>query len=146
MSKPKILEQIENAGGVFVATKGTTTYQEIKDAYDSGKDVIVPYDGNIYELVTIPTGSNKLNFQRRIFSNNGFATTCYRSMNLTAANVWDDYTSTTTSALVASPIFTDNATTVISSIGYYRPIRVSTEEPTASDGYTGDIWIQYEAD
>lgn len=27
--------------------------------------------------------------------------------------------------------------------GYYRPIRVSTQEPTASDGNIGDIWIVY---
>lgn len=146
MSKPKILEQIDNAGGVFVATKGTTTYQEIKNAYDGGKDVIVPYKGAIYELITIPTGSNNLNFQKRIFNNNGYATTCCYSIQLTTANVWDDYSSTTTNALVSIPIFTNNSTTVTSSIGYYRPIRLSTEEPTASDGNIGDIWIQYEAD
>ncbi len=37
MSKPKLIEQIENAGGIFIATKDITTYQEIKNAWDSGK-------------------------------------------------------------------------------------------------------------
>ena len=37
-----------------------------------------------------------------------------------------------------------NVTTAISSsVGYYRPIRVSMFEPTASDGNTGDIWVVY---
>lgn len=37
-----------------------------------------------------------------------------------------------------------NITTAISSsVGYYRPIRVSMFEPTASDGNTGDIWVVY---
>lgn len=34
-------------------------------------------------------------------------------------------------------------TTISSSTGYYRPIRVSTSAPTSSDGNVGDIWIQY---
>ena len=34
-------------------------------------------------------------------------------------------------------------TTITSEIAYYRPIRVSTEAPTAADGNIGDIWIQY---
>ena len=145
MSKPKILEQIDNAGGVFVATKGTTTYQEIKNAYDSGKDVIIPYDGAIYELITIPTGSNSLEFQKRTFDNQGSSTTCYNYMSLTTTDVWKDpqtgYNVTTYTA-IARP----GVTTITSSTGYYRPIRISTEEPTASEGYIGDIWIQYEAD
>ena len=145
MSKPKILEQIENAGGVFIATKDTTTYQEIKNAYDSGKDVIVPYNGAIFELITIPTGNNDLSFQKRQFNNSGYATTCYNSMSLTTANVWDGIF-TTTNGRTATSLFTDNATNISSSQGYYRPIRLSTEEPTASDGNIGDIWIQYEAD
>ena len=38
----------------------------------------------------------------------------------------------------------NNVVTELSSTaGYYRPIRVSTSEPTASDGNVGDIWIVY---
>lgn len=34
-------------------------------------------------------------------------------------------------------------TTISSTTGYYRPIRVSMAAPTSSDGNIGDIWIQY---
>lgn len=37
----------------------------------------------------------------------------------------------------------NGTTTVSSTTGYYRPIRVSTVAPTAADGNVGDIWIQY---
>lgn len=37
----------------------------------------------------------------------------------------------------------NGTTTVSSTTGYYRPIRVSTVAPTSSDGNIGDIWIQY---
>lgn len=142
MSKPKILEQIDNAGGVFAATYNTTTYQEIKDAYDSGKDIIIPYDGGIYELITIPTGSNTLEFQKRTFDNGGYANTYYYRITITTDNVWGTLNSY--SPIIFGSIQRDNTTTVTSSTGYYRPIRLSTKEPTASDGYVGDIWIQYE--
>ena len=34
-------------------------------------------------------------------------------------------------------------TDLSANIAYYRPIRVSTEAPTADVGNVGDIWIQY---
>lgn len=144
MSKPKILEQIDNAGGVFAATYNTTTYQEIKDAYDSGKDIIVPYDGNIYELITIPTGNNILTFQKRQFNNNGYANTYYDYITITANSVWNR--GNAFNSKIFTSIYSDSQTAITSSKGYYHPIRLSTEEPTASDGNIGDIWIQYEAD
>lgn len=145
MSKPKILEQIDNAGGVFIATKGTTTYQEIKDAYDSGKDVVVPYNGTIYELITIPTGSNVLTFHRRNFSNDNYANTRYQSFTLDTQGTWGSNT-TSNGGVISTAILKNSSTTISSSTGYYRPIRISTQEPTASDGYIGDIWIQYEGE
>ena len=86
MSKPKLIEQIENAGGVFVATKGITSYAKIKEAYDSGKDVICPYENSIYELITIPTGNNDLEFRKRDFTNNENATTNVIQFTLRATN------------------------------------------------------------
>lgn len=145
MSKPKLIEQIENAGGVFVATYGTTTYQEIKDAYDGGKDVIIPYNGTIFELITIPTGKNYLTFHRRDFSSNNFANTVYDSMVLDSDGTWGPIT-TMDSGNISTPIQRNSSTYISSSTGYYRPIRISTSEPTASDGNIGDIWIQYDAD
>ena len=144
MSKPKLIEQIENAGGVFVATKGITSYAKIKEAYDSGKDVICPYENSIYELITIPTGSNDLIFRKRDFSNNGNATTDFIQFILRANEGWDKYSYGYIPGRVAASIYQDTDTEISSSTGYYRPIRISTAEPTASDGNIGDIWIQYE--
>ena len=144
MSKPKILEQIDNAGGVFVATKGTTTYQEIKNAYDGGKDVIVPWGGAIYELITIPTGSNDLVFHKRAFDNKKYANTHYSVIQLTTKNAWEENPSNFSNGNVDGPIWYQGPTFISSSGGYYRPINISTAEPTASDGNIGDIWIQYE--
>ncbi len=144
MSKPKLIEQIENAGGVFVATRGTTTYQEVKDAYDGGKDVIVTYSNAIYELVTIPTGKNQLMFQKRDFQNDGYATTFYHYILLNTNNSWS-ISYGASNEKVSSNLVGNGLTPISSTTGYYRPIRLSTEEPTASDGDIGDIWIQYEA-
>lgn len=144
MSKPKLIEQIENAGGVFVATKGITSYAKIKEAYDSGKDVICPDENSIYELITIPTGSNDLIFRKRDFTNNGNATTDIIQFILRANEGWDEYSQGFTPGRAAASIYQDTDTEISSSTGYYRPIRISTSEPTASDGNIGDIWIQYE--
>ena len=144
MSKPKLIEQIENAGGVFVATRGITSYAKIKEAYDSGKDVICPYENSIYELITIPTGNNDLEFRKRDFTNNENATTNVIQFTLRATNKWDQASQSFIPGRAAASIYRDTGTEISSSTGYYRPIRISTTEPTASDGNIGDIWIQYE--
>lgn len=41
-----------------MATYGTTTLQEIIDAYKSGKDVVVTYGKDIYDLITIPSDTS----------------------------------------------------------------------------------------
>ena len=56
----------------------------------------------------------------------GYATTASRLIGPTEGTIYHNFTT-----LLAA----DN--------GYYRPIRVSTQEPTASDGNVGDIWIVY---
>lgn len=146
MSKPKLIEQIENAGGVFVATRGVTSYAKIKEAYDSGKDIICPDKNSIYELITIPTGNNDLVFRQRDFTNQGNATTNIIQFILRANGKWDQASQGSIPGRAAASVYRDTDTEISSSIGYYRPIRLSTEEPTASDGNIGDIWIQYDAD
>ncbi len=143
MSQPKLIEQIKNAGGVFMATYGTTTLQEIIDAYKSGKDVVVTYGKDIYDLITIPSDtSGSASFQRRVSDNNGYATTSFSFLGLDTSNTWSQvYTNKYTP--VAASIYNNSSVPVSSDIGYYRPIRISTLEPRASDGYIGDIWIQY---
>ena len=145
MSKPKLIEQIENAGGVFIATKGTTTYQEIKNAWDSGKDVIVVFNSDIYMLTEIPTGSNTLKFYYRDFRNRGYSTTNTKYLTLTSANVWSSSAIVEQPTGITAPISWNGTTPITASVKYLRPILISTAEPTASDGDIGDIWIQYEA-
>lgn len=146
MSKPKILEQIDNAGGVFVATKDTTTYQEIKNAWDSGKDIIVVFNSDIYMLTEIPTGSNTLKFYYRDFRNRGYSTTNTKYLTLTPANAWSSSATVEQPAQLSGPITGNGDTPISASTRYLRPILISTNEPTASDGNVGDIWIQYEAE
>lgn len=145
MSKPKILEQIDNAGGVFIATKGTTTYQEIKNAWDGGKDIIVVFNSDIYMLTEIPTGSNTLKFYYRDFRNRGYSTTNTKYLTLTSANVWSSSAVVEQPTGITAPISWNSITPISTSVKYLRPILISTSEPTASDGNVGDIWIQYEA-
>ena len=42
--------EIETGGGVFWATYGTTTYAQVKAAYDAGKPVFVKKDNTVYSL------------------------------------------------------------------------------------------------
>lgn len=146
MPKPKLIEQIENAGGVFIATKGTTTYQEIKNAWDSGKDVIVVFNSDIYMLTEIPTGSNTIKFYYRDFRNRGYSTTNTKYLTLTPANVWSSSAIVEQPVQMGKPITGNGDTPISASTRYLRPILISTAEPTASDGSIGDIWIQYDAD
>ena len=144
MSKPKLIEQIENAGGVFIATRGTTTYQEIKNAWDGGKDVIVVFNSDIYMLTEIPTGSNTIKFYYRDFSNIGYSTTNTKYLTLTSANVWSSSAIDEQPVQIGIPIIGNGYTPISATTRCLRPILISTAEPTASYGNIGDIWIQYE--
>ena len=146
MSKPKLIEQIENAGGIFIAIKDTTTYQEIKNAWDSGKDIIVVFNSDIYMLTEIPTGSNTLKFYYRDFRNRGYSTTNTKYLTLTSDNVWSSSAVIEQPTQMAEPITGNGETPISASVRYLRPILISTAEPTASDGNIGDIWIQYEGE
>lgn len=144
MSKPKLIEQIENAGGVFIATKDITTYQEIKDAWDSGKDIIVVFNSDIYMLTEIPTGNNTIKFYYRDFRNRGYSTTSTKYLTLTSANAWSPLVTIEQPTGITTPMTWNGTTPISASTRYLRPILISTAEPTASDGSIGDIWIQYE--
>lgn len=146
MSKPKLIEQIENAGGVFIATKDITTYKEIKDAWDSGKDIIVVFNSDIYMLTEIPTGSNTIKFYYRDFRNRGYSTTNTKYLTLTSTNTWSPSVTVEQPTGITTPMTWNGTTPITASVKYLRPILISTAEPTASDGNIGDIWIQYDAD
>ena len=146
MSKPKLIEQIENAGGVFIASKDITTYKEIKDAWDSGKDIIVVFNSDIYMLTEIPTGSNTIKFYYRDFRNRGYSTTSTKYLTLTSTNTWSPSVTVEQPTGITTPMTWNGTTPITASVKYLRPILISTAEPTASDGNIGDIWIQYDAD
>lgn len=144
MSKPKLIEQIENAGGVFIATKDITTYKEIKDAWDSGKDIIVVFNSDIYMLTEIPTGRNTIKFYYRDFRNRGYSTTSTKYLTLTSTNTWSPSVTVEQPTGITTPMTWNGTTPITASVKYLRPILISTAEPTASDGNIGDIWIQYD--
>lgn len=139
MSKPKILEQIENAGGTFIATYGTTTFEEVKAAYDAGKVLqCIDTSGAAFPVAPLLL-ARKIAF---IFGNFN------KNYVISSNNVWQTQESsivkksgsTMTGALVAY-----NPTAINSNSEIHNTI-ISTAEPTASDGNIGDIWIQYEGE
>ena len=137
---------VDNNGGTFTATYGTTTYAEIVAAFNQGKTIYCynsSYTDTIYILTTRPTGSNVLYFYdlKQASANNGYATTYAKYCMINSSGSWSVGSSSSKAA--AGAIYYNGQTNLISTTGYYRPIRVSTSAPTSSDGYVGDIWIQY---
>lgn len=137
---------VDNNGGTFTATYGTTTYAEIVEAFNQGKTIYCynsSYTDTIYVLTTRPTGSNVLYFYdlKQASANNGYATTYAKYCMINSSGSWSVGTSSSKSA--AGALYYNGTTNIIATTGYYRPIRVSTSAPTSSDGYVGDIWIQY---
>lgn len=134
-----VTNNLSNAGGAFYAAYGTTTNAEIKAAYDAGKVVLCAYETRIYRLYTIPTGSDTIYFTSE--HDYDGESDRLRYLSVSTSDAWSSTFATDSS--FSSAKYYNGSTTVSSSTGYYRPIRVSTAEPTASDGNVGDIWIQY---
>lgn len=137
---------VDNNGGTFTATYGTTTYAEIVEAFNQGKTIYCynsSYTDTIYVLTTRPTGSNVLYFYdlKQASANNGYATTYAKYCMINSSDSWS--VGSSSSKQVAGALYHNGTTNIIATTGYYRPIRVSTSAPTSSDGYVGDIWIQY---
>lgn len=175
MAKPKILQQlnaeassqillktdpdvameaatkqyVDNSGGIFYAIYGTTTYDEIVEAFNQGKGIKALYSDTtsyvyIYDLITRPTGSNTLYFaaNNAYITQNLSAQRYYFSIN--SSSVWSQ--SYEAYYQTGSSLYTSGSQTPISSSSitrYYRPILVSQHEPTSSDGKVGDIWVVY---
>ena len=125
---------MEDAGGIFYAQYGTTTYQEVQDAIAAGKTVIARDDFYNYQLAVDDAHAAWGGY---VFTASESGT-IYQLL-LTGTKSWEksEYNQPT----VAQYWYA--STPLSSSTGYYRPIRVSTAAPTASDGNVGDIWIQY---
>lgn len=144
-TKGYVDKTLENAGGTFYATYGTTTYADVVAAYNAGKTVKALYSNTssyiyIFDLVTRPiTGNNTLYFIAHPY--NTYANTYDITLQLTSASAWSVVSSSRRTS-VSNPL-QYNGTTSIDKTPYYRPIRVSTSAPTSSDGNIGDIWIQY---
>lgn len=135
---------VDNNGGTFYATYGTTTYAQVVAAYNAGKTVKALYKDTssfvyIFDLVTRPTGNNTLYFTAHPYNAN--ANVYDITLSLTSTSSWAIVDSMRRS-IVSSPL-QYNGITTINTNPYYRPIRVSTSAPTSSDGNVGDIWIQY---
>lgn len=128
----------------FIATYGTTTYDEILEAKAANKIVLLPYGAGIAILFAANTtigacfaipGVNtagltgRLNFYK-CASDNTWSTGYIELVPKTGT--------TMTGALIAQN--NTNYTTAQT-----RNIILSTSEPTASDGGNGDVWLVYTA-
>lgn len=143
-------QYVDNSGGIFYATYGTTTYAEIVEAFEKGKGVKALYSNTssyvfIFDLVTRPTGSNTLCFaanNKDIIGDSDLYGPKY-CLYINSNSSWTvssnryDYTSNTLRKSAGTTSLSDTTR-------YYRPILVSTTEPTANDGDVGDIWLVYE--
>lgn len=139
---------VDNSGGTFYAIYGTTTYQEIVDAFNAGKTCKALYSSEnsypyIFDLVTRPTSSNPtLYFVSNRGDYSSSVTAGYTYLYINSSSSWS--ISSGTQYYISTPIYRGGFSTALSSsTAYYRPILVSTAAPTASEGYVGDIWIQY---
>ena len=142
-------EYVDNSGGTFYAIYGTTTYQEIVDAFNAGKTCKALYSNEtsykyIFDLVTRPTSSNPtLYFISDHGNYTGSITTQAAAIYIDSSSSWA-FSLSGTKKHISAAIYSVGVTSPISSdTAYYRPIRVSTAAPTASDGRTGDIWVVY---
>lgn len=132
-------EYVDNSGGAFYVTYGEDIYATIKTAYENGKIILCARNSRIYRLYSIPTGDNTLFFMAEYDNDDSMDQVYYIKLN--TSNEWSEEIGSKENFSVKKSY--NGQTDISSSIGYYRPIRVSTSAPTAADGNVGDIWIQY---
>ena len=75
-----IADNVISSNQVFVATYGTTTYQEIKDAYDAGKICLCKDSNNLFAL-SIVNNSYVLFTLANGWADKMYVNTCYESDN-----------------------------------------------------------------
>ena len=140
MSKPKILEQIENAGCAFIATYGTTTFAEVKAAYEAGKVLqCIDTSGAARPIASLLLARPNVAF---VFGNFN------KTYQITSKDIWQTQDSSLvkkSGSIMTGALVAYNPTAINSNSEIHNTI-ISTAEPTASDGNIGDIWIQYEGE
>ena len=142
MAKPYLLNYLNN---VFYATFGETSYEELLEAYNAKKIIIVRGVFEYFDCILEAYDEEYSQFRFKAFTTYGlspfFTAYCIKngeklwttsdSIDMQGFNTLDPCTSAATNIPISS------------SIKYFRPILISTSEPTSSDGDIGDIWIKY---
>lgn len=151
MSIPKILdiarnsastEYVDAKGALYNCTVDETAFAEIETAYKEGKLPVCYYQDCLYVMSYYEEGFY-ISFTQIQNSPDSANNTIKGFVIYFGSANWQS--TVYTSPRITTSIYTDDFdTNISSSIGYYRPIRISSEEPTASVGNIGDIWIQYE--
>ena len=171
MSKPKILQQlnaekaskillasdptqnmeaaskqyVDNSGGVYYASP-SNTFNEILAEYNKGKIIKYIYSATNTICDLIHCDSNYMTFTYTLPGEIDNKTITLNSNNQIIGS-WADYSGQYINELETElPIkLYDETTPISSTVQYYRPILISTKEPTSNDGNIGDIWFVYEA-
>lgn len=99
---------------VFIAKYGTTTYQEIKDAYDAGKICTVFYDTRYYYIKLIDTASI-------MFASSNGKDTLY-SLTVSSTDSWSTYTGQLQSKLTFDSAPTDGSNNPVTSNGIKKKL------------------------
>lgn len=153
MSKPKIFEQMESAGSFWITdeNKESINYEDIYNKYTNNIPIFLHINDTtndyIYQLIQCTYN----NLYSLLFSVTTGDKTSYLAIEDTTGIFYQDlvmamdeqvYTVTNKSGdtMIGSLLAKTNTTFT----RQMRNITISTTEPTSSDGYTGDVWIQYE--
>ena len=111
---------------VFVATYGTTTYQEIKDAYNAG-NICTVYRGNLYYYITDIT-TERIRFGSLSISPNIYTVT------VTSDNKWSVYNPWLQPHLTFDSAPTSGSTNPVTSDGIKTALDSRVPAPTSSTG------------
>ena len=111
---------------VFVAKYGTTTYQEIKNAYDAGKICTVSKDNNNYYLRTVTAAA-------LAFATSNAAGMMY-ALTVSSANIWNTYSFSAQSKLTFDTTPMAGSNNPVTSDGIKTALDSRIPSPTSTTG------------
>ena len=146
MAKPYLLQELENKEEkVFYAIYNETTYEELLEAYNAKKIIIVR--GVLgYSYCMLETYNEEDSyFKFKAVTGYGLSPIYTAYCRKNGEELWTILDSIEMQGFNTIEPCTSTATNIPinSSTKYFRPILISPDEPTPDDGDIGDVWIKY---
>lgn len=134
-------QYVDNKGGAFFAIYESTSWQEVKEAYEKGKTIWCIYENYFCPFTEAFLQTSTEDFYFKVLHRGQeIDRECY--INLNSNNEWS-YSDGPSNNYFSQPVRSYSNIPITKAHSYYRPILISTSAPTASDGNVGDVWIQY---